>query len=660
MKNKVWNLPAPVAIPEGLTEAGYAPLLAAVLAVRGYTTAEEAAALLDDGPWELCDPMLIPDMDRAVRRIRLARERGELVAVYGDYDVDGITASCLMAEYLQSLGLKTEIYIPDRLEEGYGVNDGAARLLHDRGVSLIVTVDCGITAVEQTALAASLGMDTIITDHHECQARLPEAVAVVDPKRPDCVCTDRELAGVGVAFKLACALDGDGKAMLSRYADLVALGTIADVMPLMGENRRMVRAGLDKLHTNPIPGLDALMALSGVEKRNVTATAVGFTLAPRINAAGRLGRTSLALELLLEKNSSRAIGLAEELCGMNHQRQQMEAEIWEQTSRMMAGKVPTGPIVLAGEGWHPGIIGIAAARLSETYSVPTVMISLDGEQGKGSCRSFGDFNLFDALTYCHSLLDAFGGHALAAGLNIHRANIDAFRRALQEYYVSHPPHEDEGLTLELEITDPALLTLESVDALQALEPFGSGNPRPNLCMLDCRLSSAVPIGGGKHVRLRLEKFGQSYDCVWFSHPIERLAARRGDQVDVAFYPQISEFRGRRTVQLVLLDLRRTDAATLCRQALAGRTGAGQGLTRAELGRLWRSLARSSPIHLGVGRLAGIEPGLNPMQIALGLRVLSELGLALVQTDGQEVDVTLIAREGKADLMRSVTWRRYHK
>ncbi|MCD7768891.1 MAG: single-stranded-DNA-specific exonuclease RecJ [Oscillospiraceae bacterium] len=658
MKNKVWNLPAPVAIPEGLT--GYAPLLAAVLAARGFKTAEEAAFLLDDGPWELGDPMQIPDMDRAVRRIRLARERGETVAVYGDYDVDGITASCLMAEYLQGLGLKTEVYIPDRLGEGYGVNDEAVRQLCSRGVSLIVTVDCGITAVEQTALAASLGMDIIITDHHECQAHLPEAVAVVDPKRPDCDYPDRELAGVGVAFKLACALEGDGMAVLSRCADLVALGTIADVMPLVVENRRMVRAGLEKLRTAPSPGLDALMALSGIEKSRITATAVGFTLAPRINAAGRLGHTTLALRLLLEKNSRQALSLAEELCSMNHQRQQMEADIWEQTSRMMAGKSPTGPIVLAGEGWHPGIIGIAAARLSEAYSVPTVMISLDGEQGKGSCRSVGGFNLFDALAYCDSLLETFGGHALAAGLNIRRANIDAFRKALQEYYVNHPPQEDEGLALDLEVTDPALLTLESVDALQALEPFGNGNPRPNLCMLDCCLASAVPIGGGKHIRLRLEKFGQSYDCVWFSHRIERLGARRGDRVDAAFYPQISEFRGRRTVQLVLLDLRRTDRQALCRRALEGQTGAGQRLTRSELGRLWRSLARRSPVHLGVGRLEGIEPGLDPVQIALGLRVLSELGLAAVRTDGQSVDITLIVREGKADLMQSVTWRRYHR
>ncbi|MCD7749988.1 MAG: single-stranded-DNA-specific exonuclease RecJ [Oscillospiraceae bacterium] len=660
MKNKVWNLPTPVAIPEGLTRAGYTPLLAAVLAARGFKTAEEVAVLLDDGPWEPGDPMLMTDMERAVRRIRLARERGELVAVYGDYDVDGITASCLLAEYLQSMGLETEIYIPNRLEEGYGVNDGAIRKLHDRGVSLVVTVDCGVTAVEQTALAADLGMDIIVTDHHECQEKLPEAVAVVDPKRPDCVYPDRELAGVGVAFKLVCALDGDGMAMLGRYADLVALGTIADVMPLIGENRRMVRAGLEKLRSNPSPGLDALMALSGVEKGRISATAVGFTLAPRINAAGRLGHTSLALRLLLEKNSSRALNLAGELCGMNHQRQQMEADIWDETSRMMAGKTPTGPIVLAGEGWHPGIIGIAAARLSEAYSVPTVMISLDGEMGKGSCRSFGDFNLFDALAYCNSLLDAFGGHALAAGLNIHRANIDAFRKALQEYYVNHPPHEDEGLALDLEITDPALLTLESVDGLQALEPFGNGNPRPNLCMLDCCLNSAVPIGGGKHVRLRLEKFGQSYDCVWFSHRIEQLNARRGDRVDAAFYPQVSEFRGRRTVQLVLLDLRRTDTPALCRRALAGQPGTGQGLTRVELGRLWRSLARRSPVHLGVSGLGRIEPGLNPVQIALGLRVLSELGLAAVQTDGQEIDVTLITREGKADLMQSVTWRRYHR
>ncbi len=582
------------------------------------------------------------------------------MAIYGDYDVDGITSSCLMAEYLRSLGLQTEIYIPDRLTEGYGVNNAAIHKLHAMGITLIITVDCGITAVEQTALAASLGIDMIITDHHECQDALPQAVAVVDPKRPDCTCINREPAGVGVAFKLVCALDGDDRAMLLRYGDLVALGTIADVMPLLGENRYIVRVGIEKLRCNPRPGLDALMALSGVDRRQVGATSVGFTLAPRINAAGRLGNTALALSLLLEQNSSRALTLADELCAMNHQRQQMEADIWQQTALMMAGQKPTGPIVLAGEDWHPGIIGIAAARLSEAFSVPTVMISLTGDKGKGSCRSFGDFNLFDALAECNSLLDGFGGHALAAGLNIQRANIDAFRRALHAYYIAHPPGEDAGLALDLEITGMEMLSLESVEALQALEPFGNGNPRPNLCMLDCYLAFIAPIGGGKHVRLRVEKFGQYYDCVWFSRSIDSLNVRRGDKIDVAFYPQVNEFRERRTVQLIVLDIRRTDTPELCRMALDGQVGAGQALTRTDLGMLWRTLAQHGAVQMAVSRIGGIAPMLNPVQIALGLRILSELGLANVDTAGQQLHVTVITREGKADLMQSVTWRRFHR
>ena len=660
MKHKVWNIPPAVSIPEELIRAGYTPLLAAVLASRGVRTVSAAASFLEGGPCALEDPMLLTDMDAAVRRIERARQNGEKVAVYGDYDVDGITSACLLAEYLRGSGIETEIYIPDRMEEGYGLNIGAIEHLRDAGVTLIITVDCGVTAVGETDYAASLGMDMLITDHHECQAELPRAVAVVDPKRPDGRYPSRDLAGVGVAFKLVCALSGDSKAMMERFSDLVAVGTIADVMPLTGENRYIVKMGLEKLRTEPRAGLAALMAEAGVTESRLNAMSIGFTLAPRINAAGRLGRVAHAAELMMEHDPERARRLAAELCDMNRERQQLEAAIWEEALAMLAGQTPKGPIVLAGQGWHQGVIGIAASRLAETYSVPAVIISLDGEHGKGSCRSYGGFNLFDALGACGDLLEGFGGHALAAGLNICRDNVDAFRKALEEHYVNHVPQAEEGLPLDMVIGDRRMLTMRCVESLEALEPCGNENPRPMFALLDAYLQELAPIGGGKHVRLKIEKFGQTYDCVWFSHSINDLGLSVGDRVDAAFYPQVSEFRGRRNVQLVLQDLRKADIAGLCRRILEEGDAPGVAIDRGELARIWRSLEGLAPLRIGISRLGKIEHRLPAARIALGLRVLWELKLAEVRFAEEEDIYIMLTNKGiKADLMQSAAWRKHH-
>ena len=660
MNDQVWNIPRAAAIPQELIQAGYTPLLAAVLASRGVATAEAAAAFTGGAAQALEDPFRLTDMRAAVDRIERARQDNETVAVYGDYDVDGITSACLLTEYLRGIGLNTELYIPDRIAEGYGLNNDAIRRLREKNVTLIITVDCGITAVEETDYAASLGVDMIITDHHECQAALPAAVAVVDPKRPDCAFCGRELAGVGVAFKLVCALSGDETAMLRRYADLVAVGTIADVMPLVDENREITRIGLDKLRRDPRPGLAALLAEAGVADRPITATTVGFALAPRINAAGRLGRVFRAADLLLERDQATARRLAAELCNMNRERQRLEAEIWRQAERMLAGRKPDGPIVLAGEGWHQGVIGIAASRLSETYAVPAVMISLEGDRGKGSCRSYGGFNLFDALSACGGLLEAFGGHALAAGLNITRQNIDAFREAFTACYKAHPPTETEGVNPDILIDDPGLLSLECVESLDVLEPCGAGNPRPSFCLTDVRLVSVTSIGGGRHTSLRFEKFGVVYEAVWFSRRAETIAARPGDMTDIVFFPQVSDYRGRRSVQLLMQALRRTNPGIVCRRVLDGGDAPGLRMNRRELAVLWRRLTVSCPARLSVSALGTLEPSLHPAKVALGLRVLSEVSLASLQDADDELTITLTLREGKADLMQSSAWRRYHE
>ena len=656
MKEKAWNIPQPPVIPAELLRAGCTPLLAAVLAARGIETEAEARAYL--APDAVLPERTTPlqGMDGTVARLRQARDGGQTVAVYGDYDVDGITATCLLADCLTRYGIHTLTYIPDRLEEGYGVNTGAIRRLRELGVDLIVTVDCGITAVAETEYARSLGVDMIITDHHECQQELPAAVAVVDPKQSDRSGLDRDLAGVGVAFRLACALTGDSRAALERYADLVAVGTIADVMPLTGENRQIVKKGLGMLRTAPRPGLAALMELSGVNTARLGANAVGFTLAPRINAAGRLGRVQDAAELVMENDPDRAMALAESLCDMNRQRQALEAEIWDQAADMLAGFPPGKPIVLAREGWHQGVIGIVASRLTEAYQVPAIMISLEGDRGKGSCRSWGGFNLFDALAACEDRLESFGGHALAAGLNIRSADVDGFRQALWAYYDAHPPLGEESLDPDVLVTDPALLSMECVASLEAMEPCGNANPRPLLCMTDALLTMVTPIGGGRHVRLQLEKAGQRYDCVWFSKSAEDLGAGPGDRVDAVFFPQVSEFRGRRSVQLMMTALRRTDLAALCGSILAGGSLGDHRLSRAGLAGLWRNLSAQCPCQTRLSRLGRLDGRLHPAQIALGLRVLQELGLANISRHGEDVQIMLVAWQDKTDLDLSPTWR----
>ena len=661
MKQTVWNIPAPASIPEELTQAGYSSLLSAVFASRGIITAQQAEEFLSGGQKEPEDAFLLTDMDKAVSRIRLALDRSETVAVYGDYDVDGITSTCLLTEHLRSLGLKAEYYIPDRLEEGYGLNTGAIRHLRDRGVSLIITVDCGVTAVEETDYANSIGVDMIITDHHECQQELPRAVAVVNPKRPDSPSACRELAGVGVAFKLICALSGDASVQLDKYADLVAVGTIADVMPLVGENRRIVKAGLSKLRTDPRPGLAALIAEAGVHEDRLTSTSIGFSLAPRINAAGRLGRVSHAAELLLERDPQRTLVLAAELCDMNRERQRLEADIWADAERMLSGTRPDGPIVLAGEGWHQGVIGIVASRLTESYSVPAIMISLDGETGKGSCRSYGGFNLFDALTACSDLLEGFGGHALAAGLNVRRENIDALGCALKKYYSDFIPQCEDGIHPDVLIDRAEMLSMTSVSSLETLEPCGAGNPRPSFCMTDAALTSVMPIGGGKHVSLRLGKFRQTWECVWFGQRAEDLGLSPGVNVDVVFFPQVSEFRGRRNVQLVIQNMRRHNPANRYLDILSGRSADPITVSRRELGVLWHALERHCPLQTNLRSLGSIEPRLNPAKIALGLRIFSEVSLAETELtpDSSDISVRLPDHSGKADLMDSPAWRAHN-
>jgi single-stranded-DNA-specific exonuclease len=644
-----------------LLEAGFSPLLAAVLEARGISSPEVARKFILGKEELLEDPLLFKDVGPAVDRIKQAVQKGEKVAVYGDYDVDGITAACLMTDYLQSRGLDCLLYIPDRIEEGYGLNTSAIKSLYDRGVSLIITVDCGVTAVAETEYATSLGIDMIITDHHECRATLPAALAVINPKRPDCPYPNPSLAGVGVVFKLICAIEQDSAAVLERFADLVAVGTIADVMPLTGENRYITKTGLEKLNRNPRPGIDALLREAGLADKRLNATTVGFSVAPRLNAAGRLGQVDIATRLLLTKDEKEAEELARELCELNRSRQAMEMDIWKEAEAMLGDKIPTAPIVLASENWHQGVVGIAASRLTEVFSVPAVMICFDGDMGKGSCRSYGTFNFFEALSACSEHLESFGGHALAAGLNIRRDKLDDFRTALEEYYLNNPPEYSPQLELDLCVEAPELLYMECVESLELLEPFGHGNPKPQLCLTDALLESVTPIGGGRHLRLYISKFGQTYECVFFSCREEELGATCGDRIDVAFTPQINEFKGRRTVQLHIIDIKPHNPLPLCRRVLeeiesiSPLEGANLSPTRSECAKIWRRLEAAGGSLSGdlADALAELCPkDIPPERACVCLAVFRELGLLKLELDGDNISMEQIAVNGKKELSES--------
>ena len=670
LKYGIWNAAQPGSgAVNALVSCGYGPLTAMILASRGIQNQKSAHEYLRcDAP--LVDPYCLRDMDLAAARLGLAMERGETVAIFGDYDVDGITATCLLTHFLRSFGVHCIPYIPGRLEEGYGLNPIAIHQLKEEGVSLIVTVDCGITAMEEADLCAGLGIDLVITDHHECKDTLPNAIAVVDPHRPDDRYPHKNLSGVGVAFKLACALSGDPEAILENYADMVCLGTVADVMPLQGENRVFVDRGLQQLRATRRPGIAALIAECGSNSGDLTASSIGFMLAPRINAAGRMGQIDLAIELFLTEDPAKGTELAQALCELNRQRQAVESEIYEQAVSMLPqGSVPEA-IVLADDSWHQGVVGIVASRIAEEFCCPTFLICLDGDHGKASSRSYGGFNLFASLTALSPLLESYGGHELAAGFTISRHNIDAFRREIcaraAEFYRGDTPHT----VLDVDCCiPPELLTLGNVQALDAMEPCGSGCPKPVLMMKDLQVERVRPVGNGKHLRLRLRHDRYGFNAIYFSCGQEITCAAQGEMVDVAFVPQINDYRDERSVQMNILDIRPACKAAcepeighynaLRENRLQPREAAVLLPDRATLGMVWRYLStfpcqQDSPMCLcrKIVRWSGVPMTLGKLLVCLD--IFSDVGLLEVQRHHKYIAICIKTPQQKADLNASQT------
>ena len=685
MKFQKWHIAdAHPQAAERLKAAGYPCLVSEVLASRGIETAEQAAAFLEHEQRLTYSPFLMADMDKAVARLQQALAAGERMAVFGDYDVDGITATCILVDYLQSRGADVLHYIPRRIEDGYGLSRDAIENLYRQGARLLITVDCGITGVEEVDFANSLGMDVIITDHHECKETLPHAAAVVDPHRPDCGYPFKHLAGCGVALKLVLALGGPDReeALFSRYCTLAAIGTVADVMQMSGENRTIVSRGLAAIEHSDFIGLHALLKEAGLAGREISSVQIGFVLAPRINAAGRMGAADMAADLLLCQDPVQAEELAKALCALNRERQSVEQTIYSQAEEMIE-QMPEEDrraLVLASETWHQGVVGIVASRLSEKYSRPSFMIHLNGAVGKGSCRSWGGFNLFAALESCSDLLLGFGGHELAAVFTIDAANIPAFRARMNqyaaEYWVGKAP--ESTLEIDVELHQPGRVTLQEVEALAALEPYGSGNARPLFCLMGATLLRMQNVGQNRHLKLRLGKGSAQFDGIFFSTNTAACGCQEGDRVDAAFYLQVNEFRGSRTVQLQMVDIRPSLSAssreqeclTLLAQCTGGETVSAKNArrmlpSREQYAAVWRTLVHMTPegaLH------TAYLPLLRSLSAALGktdsflrsafcLAVFQERGLLQLELHGDDIDLQLAGRDKKVKLEDSEYIRR---
>ncbi len=560
--DKRWNLlyekvnPDTVSAIQNATSVS--PLLALLLAVRGVGP-KEAADYLAGGLSVLHDPFLLKDMDKAVERIRKAMRDKEKITIYGDYDVDGISSVSMLLSYFRTSGADCSFYIPDRETEGYGVNEAAVRKIRHDGTKLLITVDTGITACRETELAASLGMDVIITDHHSVGASIPDALAVINPKQADCPYPFKGLCGAGVAFKLLTALCGDTKKAVTEYCDIAALATIADVVPLTGENRALTALGLRKMRKMPSVGFSAIFEASGISAESLSSYQISFCVAPRLNAAGRMGSCTPAVRLLVTDSESEAKEIALELDNQNTARKTAGDGILEEALALIekGDYADKKVVVLAHEGWHHGIIGIIASKLTEQLWKPTILISKDGNEGKGSGRSIPGLNLFEALQSAAPLLSRFGGHALAAGLTVPTENIAALSDALCEY--ANAVLTEEQMTPSIDIDAPldiSLPLLQIAEMLEVLEPFGVENTKPVFLLSDACISSVRTSKDNKHLFLRLFKDGTSVECVAFGKGSLSEDLHKGDSLDVVGTLNINNYGGQSTPQIILQDLRR--------------------------------------------------------------------------------------------------------
>ena len=646
MGRKRWDLvpydkDRAMALAEQTGEDPFAVLLAHS---RGYDTPEALYAFFHARELPLSSPFLIKDMDKGVARIRRAIENEERILVYGDYDADGVTATALLYTYLQSTGADVDYYIPSRVSDGYGLSGRTAEKVLQGGFSLVVTVDNGIAAVEEAKFFKENGIDMVVTDHHQAGDTLPDCVAVIDPHRPDDTSPFKELAGVGVAFKLAAALeDGEYAAVLDDYLDIVTLGTIADIVPLTGENRTLVSMGLSAIENTSRPGLIALMQSLSLGEKRMNSGTVAFVLAPKINAAGRMDTADDALELLITEDFDRAAALARKLQELNAARQTTEQQILSELTALFERdrsyeKDPV--LVVAGRGWHPGVIGIVASRLVDTYGKPAFVISIpETGDAKGSCRSLADFSLYDALQNCAHLLTKFGGHTLAAGFSVTEENIPVFRAAMNAYAAAFG-EISPVLTVDCRV-NPKNLNLGVMDSLALLEPFGASNPGPVFGLFGLKITSIRGVGSNKHIRLTLTKQNITLTALYFGQAPESFPYPEGSTVDLAVRLEKSEHLGQTSLAIHVRDIRPAgtdDRILFPAMAALRRALRGESVTEAEksvllpdrklIERVFSFIKNHPGCRLPgevIAMLCG-EPPANAPKVCAALAALTEIGV----------------------------------
>ena len=648
--------------------------LAMLLNIRGIERAEEIEAFLGAGA-PLSDPFLLKDMDRAAERITRAIDTMEKIAVYGDYDADGVTSTAMVYGYLETRGADVMFYIPQREGEGYGMNTAAVEHLASLGVTLIITVDNGISSIREVERAKALGVDVVVTDHHRPQETLPAAVAVVDAYRKDDESPYKDFSGAGIAFKLLMALEegaGDLDDLLETYGDLAAIGTIGDVVPLTGENRTLVNAGLRLLSESERPGVRALLTDSGFTGRQLTATNVAFTLVPRINATGRMGSPERAVRLLTSVDDGEAARLSAEICADNEERRRVEAAISEAAFADIEarGLSEDRVIVVDGADWHHGVIGIVASRITDRFGKPCIVLSRGETEAKGSGRSVEGFSLFEAICACSDLLIKYGGHPMAAGVTLAGDRIDAFRTAINAYAAEKfPQMPAQTVTLDCKL-NPAALSVAMVESLRRLEPFGNGNPQPVFGLYNMNLCDISAVGGGGHLRLTLEKNGAVLTAMRFNTKPEEFAYAPGDRLDLAVQLEAREFRGQQSLTVIVRDIKpagfdtEKNIASLASYAACrrGELLSAQDKTRllpdrAFLAAAYRALRAQGGKPIEFVRLsARLGPDCTLGRLRTALDAFEERGLVRSAFSGSRLTAEILETSGKTDITQSPVLR----
>lgn len=657
------------ALVDGL---GISRLAAVTLAARGYKTTDAARDFLNTDV-EIEDPFAIKDMDKAVTRIRAAIDNEEVIAVFGDYDVDGITATALLVQFLLGCGAHTVCSLPTRDSSGYGLSKEAIDNLKKHDVSLIITVDNGISSYDEVAYAAGLDIDVVVADHHLPPPKLPDAVAVVDPLRADDTSVYKDLAGVGVALKLAAAVEGcDVEELLDIYGYLVAIGTVSDIMPLTGENRAIVSMGLEQLRDCDNVGLAALGTACEMDMAMLDTNKVAFTIAPRLNAAGRMGSADMALQLLLSDDMDEAAELAEKLIDLNTRRREAEAEAARKIADIINAdrellKKPV--IIIAAPGLHSGVTGIVCSRMVDRYGKPVIIISVENEEAKGSGRSVPGFSLHDAIESCSEMLAKYGGHEMAAGFTLNESDIDRFKEGIWAYCAAQEstiPRPGTHIDAELRFGD---INEDEVAGLSMLEPFGCDNETPVFCAKNLTVNDIVPMGDG-HSRVTLGQGKAQLTGAVFGKTPDKLPYKKGDTVDAAFALSIYATQYKEMVSVRFKDIRRAglteqDHASvtaydrLCAGiALTQELSNSISLTRDDITVVYRLLQKQRLDRFDLDSLCFLVPGMAPGRILAVLDILEELGLVVPGDSAGQV--TAAVNPKKKDLTDSELYRKLSK